>query len=233
MTPHELAHELERIYGDNLKSVVLYGSAASKDYSKKFSDFNIFCVLGDPSPTALAKANGLVKKWVKKGNPPPHFFSPDHIETSLDVFPMEFLDMQDRHELLLGEDPVRNISVDMKNLRHECESELKGKLLHLRAFYAENCDKPKLISEMIVKSFSTFLAAFKGTLRLLGEHVPTDARAVVELLATNVDINPQIFFDVIDIRLGASLLPRKEDALEMFERFMKEVEVVTEFVDKF
>ena len=146
MTPFELAHELERIYGDQLKSVVLYGSAASDDYSKKFSDFNVFCILGDPSPGALAKSNGLVRKWVKKGNPPPHFFDPKHIETSLDVFPMEFMDIKDQHKVLLGKDPLHGISVDLKNLRHECESELKGKLLHLRAFYAENCNKPKMIA---------------------------------------------------------------------------------------
>lgn len=231
MTPYELAHELEQVYGDALKSVVLYGSAASGDHSKRFSDFNIFCVLDDPSPALLSKANRLVRKWVKKGNPPPHFFDPRHIETSLDVFPMEFLDIKDQHKVLFGKDPLDGIDVDPKNLRHQCEGELKGKLLHLRAFYAENCNNPKTIAEIMAKSLPTFLAAFRAVLRILGKKPPDGSRAVVELLAQNIDINPQVFFDIIDIRGGESLLPCGDDALAMFERYLTELVAVTTFVD--
>ncbi len=232
MTPHQLAHELERIYGEHLKSVVLYGSAASEDYSKKFSDFNVFCVLDDPTPAALSKSNSLIRKWVKKGNPPPHFFDPKHIETSLDVFPMEFMDIKDQHKVLLGKDPLEGISVDPKNLRHECESELKGKLLHLRAFYAENCNKPKLIAEIMIKSFPTFLAAFRGTLRLLGKKPPRDAKTTVELISAEVNINTEVFLQIIESRTGESLLPRGDEALEMFERYLTELTVISDFVDR-
>jgi len=232
MTPQELTRELEKVYGNGLKSVVLYGSAAGGERSKKFSDFNIFCVLDEPSPAKLALSNKLVKKWVKKGNPAPHFFDPKHIETSLDVFPMEFLDIQDQHQVLFGNDPLDGITVDPKNLRHECESELKGKLLHLRAFYAESYDRPKLIAEMMVRSFPTFLAAFRGTLRILGKKPPKNSKAVVELIAGTIDINPQIFLDVIGIRSGESLLPRGDDALAMFERYLVEITTVTTFVDQ-
>ncbi|MBT3182395.1 MAG: hypothetical protein HN337_07810 [Deltaproteobacteria bacterium] len=232
MTPHQLAHELERIYGEQLKSVVLYGSAASNNYSKKFSDFNIFCVIDEPSPGALSKSNTIVRKWVKKGNPPPHFFDTKHIETSLDVFPMEFMDIKDQHKVLLGKDPLEGISVDPKNLRHQCESELKGKLLHLRAFYAENCNKPKLISEIMVKSFPTFLATFRGALRLLGKKPPREAKATVELISAEVDINTEIFLQIIESRTGESLMPRGDEALEMFERYITELTVITDFVDR-
>lgn len=232
MTPNELSHELEKIYGTELKAVVLYGSAASGDYSKRFSDFNVFCVLENPTPSNLAKSNKLVRKWVKKGNPPPHFFGPRHIETSLDVFPLEFLDIKDQHRVLLGKDPLADIQVDPKNLRHQCESELKGKLIHLRAFYAQNCDRPKVIANMMIQSFSTFLAVFKGVLRLLDVNPRIDARAVVEALAQQIGINPQIFLDIIEIRRGRSYLPRDDDALTAFERYLTEIATIITYVDK-
>lgn len=231
MTPHELSHELERIYGDNLKSVVLYGSAASGEHSKNYSDYNLFCVLKRTTPSELARANGLLKKWIRKGNPPPHFFDESHIETSLDVFPLEFLDMLDQHMVLIGSDPLEGIDVDPKNLRHQCESELKGKLMHLRAFYAANCHKPKRIAEIVVRSFSAYLSAFRGILRLLGEKPPKDGRAAVERLCEHIDINPQVFFDVIAIRRGESILPRGDEALIMFERYLTELTAVTNYVD--
>lgn len=231
MTPHEFAHELEKVYGEELKAVVLYGSAAGGDFSKKYSDVNLFCVVANPTAGSLAKANRLVRKWVRRGNSPPHFFGPEHIERSLDVFPIEFLDMQERHQVLLGHDPLAGVTIDPKNLRHQCESELKGKLIHLRAFYAANCHRPRRVARTMVESFPTFLAGFRAILRLMGLQPPKDARAVVELLAQRLDFAPQIFLDIITIRQGASLLPRGDGALTAFERYLTELSAITTYVD--
>jgi hypothetical protein len=232
MTPHELAHELDKIYGPDLKAVVLYGSAADGEYSQKFSDVNVFCVLSAVTPAMLARANKLVRKWIRRGNPPPHFFDPDHIERSLDVFPIEFLDMLDRHKTLIGKDPFEKISIDPANLRHQCESELKGKLIHLRTLYTANCHHPKQIARLMVETFPTFLAAMRGTLRLLSVTPPKDARAVAELIGNRVGINPTIFFDIIDIRRGAGMLPRRAEALIAFERYLTELAALTKYVDE-
>lgn len=232
MTPNELARQLEKIYGDELKSVVAYGSSLGKSPEKKFKDINVFCVLSDPSPVNLARSNKLVRKWVKKGNNPPHFFGPKHIETSLDVFPMEFMDIKDNHEVLVGKNPLETIVVDEKNLRHECESELKGKLINMRSFYAENCHKPSRIGGIMVESLPTILAALRAALRLLGKTPPAAPKATVELLATSIDLNPEIFFEIISIREDGAMLPKGDDAVLMFERYMKEISVVTEFVDR-
>jgi len=232
MTPHQLAHEFERIYGEDLQSVILYGSAAGRDYSKKYSDFNIFCVLSQVTPAMLAKSNRVVRKWMKKGNPAPKFFYPSYFTRSLDVFPMEFLDMRDRHEVLLGKSPLEGIEVDPKNLRHQCEFELRGKLIHLRSFYAAQYDKPRHVAEIMVESFPTIVASMRGLMRLMGEKPPADSRAVVEMIGTRVDINPTIFFDIIDIRSGNGLLPRGDDALTHFERYLTELGTLTTFVDE-
>jgi hypothetical protein len=180
----------------------------------------------------LARSNDVVRKWVKKGNPPLHFFSPAHIERSLDVFPIEFLDMMARHKVLIGHDPLTDIKVDLKNLRHQCESELKGKLLHLRAFYAANCHRPKLVARMMVESFSTFLAAFRAVLRLQNEEPPSDARATIEKAAIDVGFNPEIFLEIIEIRRGESVLPRRDAALSAFEQYLTEIEAITTYVDE-
>lgn len=232
MTPNELAKKLEAIYGPELKSVVLYGSSVRSEFSKRYSDYNIICVLTDPSPEMLAKSNHVVKKWVKKGNPPPYFFDPRHIETSSDVFPLEFIDISNEHKVILGQDPFKQLDIDTKNLRHQCESELKGKLLHLRSFYAENCDAPRLVAEMCVKSFSTFLAVFRGVLMLLDKNPPRDARAIIELIAAEINFNPEIFLEIAQIRQGKSFLPRKEEAILMFERYLTELSIITNFVDR-
>ena len=231
MNPHEFAHELERALGEKLQSVVIYGSAADGDRSKKYSDVNLFCVVESPTAATLALANGVVRRWERSGNPPPHFFGPEHIDRSLDVFPIEFLDMQSQRKVLMGRDPLADISVDPKNLRHQCESELKGKLIHLRAFYAANCHKPRRIARMMLTSFPSFLAAFRASIRLMGEKPPADARAIVELLAQRIDFEPAPLLEIVSIRQGASVLPRRGDALALFEGYLTAIESVTTYID--
>lgn len=221
MTPYEFAHALEHAYGEKLEAVVRYGTGNE-----------LFCVLREPTPSELARANRIVRKWTRTGNPPPYFFDPTHIETSLDVFPMEFLAIQSQHEVLLGRDPVEGVHIDAANLRHECESELKGKLLHLRSFYARNCHRPRRIAHMLADALPTFLTIFRGALRLFEVTPDADDRVVVEQLAERIPINPQVFLDLIDTHREKGPLPRGDEALRAFERFLTAVETITTAVDR-
>jgi len=232
MTPYEFAHELEKICEGNLESVVLYGSAVGTDFSKEYSDYNLIVVLKDPSPASLSKMAKVVRKWVKHGNPPPHIFDPKHIEQSKDVFPLEFIDIADRHELLFGVDHFKDMKIDRSNLRHQCESELKGKLLHLRALYTTNCHKPKRVAEMMLKSFPSFIAVFRGVAHLLGEVPEKDSRRLIEQIEKKIEINPQIFMDLILVREGKAFLPRKAEAISAFEKYLTEIQTITSFVDR-
>lgn len=232
MLPNEFAHNLEQIYADDLRSVILYGSAASSDFSKKYSDYNTIVILKDTAPGILAKSSKLIKRWTKKGNPAPLFFDENHIRTSLDVFPLEFLDIADRHKILLGANPFLNIKIDPKNLRHQCESELKGKLLNLRASYIMNYDHPKRISEIMLKTFPSFVSVFRGVLRLLNQTPDRDTPKVIERLAEHIDFNPQVFMDLVAVREGRQFLPRKDEAISTFENYLTEIETITSFVDR-
>ncbi len=232
MTPHEFAHGLERTCEGNLESVILYGSAVGHDFSKEYSDYNTVVVLKDVAPAEIAVMGKLVRNWVRHGNPAPHIFDMKHIERSRDVFPLEFIDIADRHEVLFGTDPFKNIKIDGANLRHQCESELKGKLLHLRAHFAINSHKPKRVAGAMLKSFPGFVAVFRGVVHLTGEPPEKDMRKLVEQLAKRVDFNPQVFMDLILIREGKAFLPRKAEAMSTFENYLTELETITTFVDR-
>ena len=232
MTPHEFAHELENICEGNLESVILYGSAVGTDFSKEYSDYNVIVILKDVSPGNLSAIGKLVRKWVRHGNPPPHFFDLKHIEQSRDVFPLEFIDIADRHEVLFGTDPFKNIKIDSVNLRHQCESELKGKVLHLRALYTTNCHRPKRVANIMLRSFSGFTSVFRGVAHLLGEKPEKETRKLIEQLEKKIEFNPQIFMDLISVREGITFLPRRAEALSAFEKYLTEIETITNFVDR-
>lgn len=231
MTPHELAHKLENIYSSNLEAVVLYGSALGKDYSDQFSNFNILVVLKDDSPTELGKAGKLIRKWARKGNPPPLFFTIKQIHQSLDVFPIEFLDIQDRHEVLIGKNPLDDKTIDKQHLRHQCESEIRGKLFQLRSFFTQYCHRPRRIAFAMVKNLPAFIATFRGILHLFDEKPAMGGREVIEQLTRKIDFDPQPFFDTLSIREGSASLPRGDEALAAFERYLTELNTITTFID--
>lgn len=231
MNPQELTNQLKSIYETKLESVVLYGSAASGEFQKGHSDYNILIALKDLAPVEIAKSNKITKKWVKNGNPLPIFFTREIINNAVDVFPIEFYDIKENHKVLYGDDPFQDIKIDPKNLRHECEHELRSKLLGLRSQLAFLSNKPKELIKLILDSSSSFFSIFKGILRLAGQTPPTAKKAVVEQLIKLIDFDPTIFMEIVDVRDGLRVW-RKNDALEKFEQYLTELESVSRFVDQ-
>src|SRR5262245_14258260 len=131
-----LARSLGEAFGADLVSVALYGSAARGDETSG-SDLNVVVVVKDLSLESLERATPVTRTWQASGNRPLLFFSPEWIERSGDVFPLEFSDMRQWHVILQGADPFASFEPSHESLRAQCESELKTKLIHLRTGYLE------------------------------------------------------------------------------------------------
>ncbi len=232
MNPQELTDKLRDAYGENLASVILYGSAADGEYHKGLSDYNIIIVLKNLAPVELAKPNAILKKWVKAGNPPPIFFSPEIISGSADVFPIEFFDIIERRKVLFGSDPFKEVKIDPKNLRHQCEHELRSKLMTLHSRVALIADQPKELIRLILESSSSFFAAFGGILRLAGARPKPSKKELAEQITKLTGIDTSIFMEVVEVREGSKIW-RKEEALEKFEQYLTSIESVVKYVDKF
>lgn len=230
MDINKFADELSNIYGDHLESVILYGSAANGEFHKGHSDYNTILILKSLAPVEVAKSTKLVKKWMGEGNPPPLFFTKQIILESADVFPIEFTDIKERHKVLIGTDPFTDIKIDIKNLRHQCEHELRSKLLNLRSKIAILSDQPKELIRLILESSSSFFAIFGGVLRLSGIKNPSSKKAVVEELGVIAGFDPSIFIEVIEVR-EKNRIWRNESALEKCEQYLTSISAVVRYVD--
>lgn len=232
MNPQELTDKLRDIYGENLGSVILYGSAADGEYHQGLSDHNIIIVLKNLAPVELAKPNAVLKKWVKAGDPPPLFFSAEIISGSADVFPIEFFDIIERRKILFGDDPFKDVRIDPKNLRHQCEHELRSKLITLRSRFSLISDRPREVIRLILESSSSFFAAFGGLLRLAGARPKLSKKELAEQLTKLTGIDTSIFMELVEVREGSKIW-RKEEALEKFEQYLTSISAVVKYVDKF
>ncbi|HTZ11437.1 MAG TPA: nucleotidyltransferase domain-containing protein [Candidatus Margulisiibacteriota bacterium] len=159
-----LIKELRDIYAKELVSIILYGSAASGEFVQQASDVNLLVVLDNAELPNLTRVSRLISKGKYKFIKA-IFISQDYMHSCLDVFPIEFLDMKENYALLAGKDILEGLNVDLKNLRFQCEYELKSKLLNIKNLYLRNNGREDL-EVLLFKSFTSILHLMRNLLRL-------------------------------------------------------------------
>ena len=230
MKPEDLVRKLEQALGKDIRSVILYGSAAAGDHVGKRSDYNILVVtnrLGVNELNALSKPS---RAWLRAGNPTPLYFTLDRLQKSADVFPIEMMDIKESHKVLAGEDVLDQVEVHPENLRLILEHELKSSLIHLRESFLLTDGKSKKVIDLMVDSLSSFLVLFRAALRLYEQEVPPRKLDALARLRTHIQFDDGIFRRIEDLKEGSGS-SRGVDATRMFETYLQTVESVVDAVD--
>jgi predicted nucleotidyltransferase len=223
---------LRAVYGEALKSVVLYGSAARGEYREGRSDLNVLVLLEHVDAGVLRQGSAHAREWVELGNPPPMLFGQDEWRQSADAFPIEFADIKDAHTVLYGDDPFLDVEIDVEHLRLQCEHELKAKQVQLRERYMLLASEPEQLVELLVGSVPTFLVLFRTVLRLAGADVPRDPEHVLRAVARLAAFEAQPIVAVQQARSrGTTPSWPAESAVAV--GYLDAVSAVVEFVDRF
>ena len=218
--------QLKPALADNLKSVILYGSRVSGGHSSRHSDINLLLVLAKADITGL-KSIAHIKPKFKFNKIAPLVLSKEHLENSTDTFPMEFLDMQDNYILLWGEDCLKDLKIDLANLRHQCEWELKSKLIQLQQFYIHSRGNPAALSNFLIQGLPSFMLVFKNILRLKGI-IEDNKDKILAKISGEFNLSPDIFNQLWQARLGNFKLTNPE---ETFARFLSNLQEFSQKVD--
>jgi hypothetical protein len=229
-TLRQFTQDVKEIYADTLLALILYGSAASGDYVAGRSNINLLVLLMEVTPDELRKCTGYLPGWHKQGISTPLFVDPPYVRCSVDVFPMEFLDMKQRYRLLFGQDFLQGIELDLEHLRFQCEQELKGKMLKLRQLYLEKSDSEKQLGTLLVKSISSFTVHFRAMLHLKGTSPPHSVEDIFVSIS-QFGLSTEAIRNVYRLRLGAITLGLAELNL-LFRDYLHEIQAAVNFVDK-
>lgn len=233
MKPQELSAALQAVWGTHLKSVIRYGAAAVGDNSTVPADQFILVVLDAVKAPLLALAADPICQWVKKGHPMPFIFDELTFTQSTDIFPIDYLNMQDHHEVLWGSDVLQDIQIDHRHLRLQCESEMRGKLIHLKSEFVLNCHKPKKLLELMIYTLSDFDRVMTGILHLLKQSPGGGRRQVVTQLAKSADFQTDIFLELYDIHDGKKENADTSQIQQKFEHYLTALQAITRFVDNY
>ena len=227
----EVVSDYRQAFGEDLSGIILYGSAAREDYRPGKSDINFLIVLSEKGIQDLSPAFSPVKKWRRRSVAVPLFLTKGYLETSLDVFPLEYLNIRRHYVVAYGEDILKDLSLETRFVRLQCEREIKGKLLLLRESYLESSGKGNALGDVIGRSVGAIIAVLEGLLYIQDRTVSGGRRKVVRAAAEVFAVDAPLFEALLDIREGVSRA--KEDELrELFRRYLQEVAGLAERVDR-
>jgi len=216
---------------ENLKSIVIYGSAAGSHYIPKRSNINLIFIFQALPFSCLKNSLNLVASGRKGKILAPLFLTQEHITSSCDVFPIEFFDIKENHLTLYGKDIFENLNINQSNLRLQCEQEIKGKLIRLRQSYLEMGLQKKQLEGLLSQSVSALMPVFRAIIRIKGGTFSQSRDSIIREIGKNFKLQEEIFFTLLNIKEG-NLRLGKSELENIMEDYFNTLHDLAQKIDK-
>jgi hypothetical protein len=230
-TVDSFAKDMTEAFGNDLISVVLYGSAATADFNPRKSDFNFMVVLTPEGLGRIRSARKRMRAWERKRILIPLFISEEWIRMSVDSFPVEFFNMKRAYRVVRGKDVFAGLDIPVRDLRLQCERELKGKLLHLRANVLLSRGKPRAIRTVIAKSIVSYTAILGALLFVKGRAVPDSREEILTAACGEFHLDLALFKNLLAIR-EKGITYTKFEMEDFMDRYIAEIDRLCRDVDQ-
>ncbi|MCZ6688922.1 MAG: hypothetical protein O7H41_04905 [Planctomycetota bacterium] len=207
--------ELVEALGQNLISIAVVGDAAIGVPRGGRLDINSVAILKAIEVRHLRAIAPLGKKHGRKGMAAPFLLTPEVIETSRDVFAVEYLNFRLAHTTIYGPDLLSDIEIEPDHLRLQCERELKGFLLQLRQGFIKTAGDSRLLQDVLTEASRDLFPELRAVLHLLGKPISLSNEKDLQALCEGLDIDGE---GVQQVLLSADL-PAKPSAEELEGRF--------------
>jgi predicted nucleotidyltransferase len=228
---NRLVDDLRSVHGENLASIVLYGSVAAGDHLDLRSDYNLLIALHRMALEDLRLSQTAMRDWQVLGQPTPVYFTVKELKRAADVFPIEFLQMEKARKVLYGRDPFEFVQISQANLRHQAEYELRTKLIQLRRLYIPASISVEKLSALMSDSLASFAALFRAVLILHGQEPPVSKADTVRTTARLLGLDESPFEQILLLRMNTGSTLTLTEANSVFSDYMTQIERVIEAVD--
>lgn len=199
----ELVNRLKDAAGENLQSVILFGSAVAGEFSAEHSNLNILCLLERTSSAELSQLHPAIASWTEEeDHPVPLVFTFDELCRSAHLFAVELLDIKRHHRILFGPDWLENFQPPLPLHRLQVEREMHRERLEFRRALLAARQRPKAHLDLMLSSISRFCVLFRHAALAAGEPEPHTKREAVAAIAAWTGADPSGFEAILDFREG-------------------------------
>jgi hypothetical protein len=220
-----LKSDFEPLSPDPILASFLFGQCLGEGFVPKKQPAKAGLVLSNSRPGHLKRLTSCVKKYSKLNVSFPYLFTVDFIQTSLDSFPLEFLELKQRHMTVTGEDVLAGLEIKKEDIRLQCERELKGKGMHLNAALL-NLSSDKELAGLIKLSSEDFNRIYLGLLCLIGKQGPHDPCLTVEVVAKHFGLDNTLLMNITQGNVP------KKDVRSFCEQYIEQITKLSTIVDR-
>ncbi len=217
--------------GSDFVAACLTGSVLTSGYDPKHSHVNVLVLARALNPATLEGLAAASPKQMRAPFFDPLFITRAELEGSLDVFPIEWLDVTERYLLLEGEDVFATLVVPREKLRLQIEHDLRGKHLRLRMQWLAHTQRPTELRRSLVAGASGYHAIFRALLRLRGESAPASHGEAIERVAAAFQLDAKALRGAHELRYAERNYTDRE-ARERYRAFLVEIERLVMAIDQ-
>ncbi len=217
------AQRVQAMAGPNALALTLFGALAAGTFDPKRHTARSVLVL---QTVDLELLRLLAKEGPRLGKAriaAPLIMTPDYIKGSADSFPLELLEIQQRHLCVFGPDYFEELAIQENHIRLQCERELKSILIGMRQALLAAAGKDKLLSEIEADVAERLIRTLRGLLWLHGQRDPKPAGQAVS------EIERSISRDLPGVR--GAINERGKHGWEEFKTLYEEVDALRKSVD--
>jgi hypothetical protein len=203
-----MAHDLGRIFGRRLTSVVATSPSASAAFVESIA-------VDD-----LEACAALTETWHRDGLATPVLLTADEINRSLDTFPLEYQALLDRHVVITGHPNLEAWRLSPDDVRRACEAQARGHLIHLRQGWLATGSHHHDRARLIVHSAPALRALLSSIAHLMGTSSDgtTDLSAVAGSMGLPTGLVRDILATETAPETAAALVARLPEYLAAAER---------------
>ncbi len=174
------AERIQELGGTNALTLMLFGSIAAGSFDPRHHTARSVLVL---QTVDLEMLRQFAKDGAKLGKAriaAPLIMTPDYIDASVDVFPLEFIEIQQRHLCVFGPDHFEGLSFDPTHVRLQCERELKTLLISMRQALLSAAGHEKLFKTIEADVADRLMRTLRGLLWLHEKKEGLSAQQTIE-----------------------------------------------------
>lgn len=223
--------KIEKSEGDNLVSIVLYGSAVKGGFNQYTSDINVVLVLEEASIEALDRLAGVIHYGAQEYGIGVMVSEPQDLDRSTDVFPIKFRDIQRHYVILSGEDLIEELEIEETHLRLRCEQEMKNLMWRMRYFYLHRKHRAEQVEGTLMSVTSEFLTATETLLYLETGESFTSKQDIVNAAVRELEYPKSLLKKLLSMK-QTKLKPNADELRELYKQLMELVTYAADLADR-
>ena len=223
----EYRSEAEKVFGENLVSLTVYGSHAAGEPGPG-AEVSVLVVVRELRKETLSGFRNIAHRFARRGIPVPPIFTESFLKGSADVFPLKFLGMHSQRRVIAGKDVVAELEITTGNLRHQVEFELKGKLLSLRRIYMGTFGNKESLG-VLKDTVGPVVSVARGLLLLADGEAPHGKPEIVAEIEMRFGVSLPSIKEALAAKRGAKIPAGKAE--DLFLGYLEDVDRLCSLAD--